>query len=42
MMNYMFSDMLDLGVIAYMDDVLIYDKTEEGHDKMVHEVLRRL
>jgi len=31
----MFSDLLDLDIIAKMDDVLIYDKT-------VHEVLRWL
>jgi len=42
MMNHVFSDLLNLDVIAYMDDVLIYDKTEEGQDKTVHEVLRRL
>jgi len=27
MMNHIFSDMLDLGVIVYMDDILIYAKT---------------
>jgi len=26
-MNHIFSDMLDLGLIAYMDDILIYVKT---------------
>jgi len=28
MMNHVFSDLLDLGLIAYMDDILIYTKTE--------------
>jgi len=28
MMNHVFSDLLDLGLIAYMDDILIYAKTE--------------
>ena len=42
MMNHVFSDMLDLGVLAYMDDILIYAKTEEEHDRRVKEVLGRL
>ena len=32
MMNHIFSDILDLGVIAYTDDILIYTKKEEEHD----------
>jgi len=35
MMNHVFSDMLDVGVIAYMDDILVYADTEEGHDRTV-------
>jgi len=42
MMNHVFSDMLDVGVIAYMDDILVYADTEEGHDRTVKEVLKRL
>jgi len=42
MMNPMFSDMLDVRVLAYMDDILVYADTEERHDNMVKEVLRRL
>jgi hypothetical protein len=42
MMNHIFRDMLDQGVIAYIDDVLIYAETEEEHDKLVKEVLKRL
>jgi len=42
MMNHVFSDLLDLGVIAYMDDILIYAKEEEEHDRLVEEVLKRL
>jgi len=34
-MNHIFSDMLDLGVIAYMDDILIYAITWAEHDKFV-------
>jgi len=42
MMNHIFSDMLDVGVLAYMDDILIYADTEKRHDNTVREVLRRL
>jgi len=42
MMNYIFSDMLDVGVLAYMDDILIYADTEELHDNTVREVLKSL
>jgi hypothetical protein len=42
MMNHIFMDMLDQGVIAYINDVLIYAETEEKHDELVKEVLKRL
>jgi len=42
MMNHVFSDMIDLGLLVYMDDFLIYTKTEEEYDQRVKEVLRRL
>jgi len=42
MMNHVFSDMLDIGVLAYMDDILIYAKTEGEHDQLAKEVLQRL
>jgi len=42
MMNHVFSDLIDLGLLAYMEDILIYAKTLEEHDQMVHEVLTRL
>jgi len=41
MMNHVLSDILDVGVLAYMD-ILIYAKTEEEHDRLVKEVLTRL
>jgi len=41
MMNHVLSNILDIGVLAYMDDILIYTKTEE-HDQLVKEVLDRL
>ena len=42
MMNHIFSDMIDLGLLANMDDILVYTRTLEEHDKTVHEVLRRI
>ncbi|KAF8826377.1 hypothetical protein HHX47_DHR5000216 [Lentinula edodes] len=40
--NDIFSDMLDVCVIVYLDDILIYSDTPEKHRKHVKEVLRRL
>ena len=42
MMNHVLSDVLDIGVLAYMDDILVYGKTKQEHDKLVKEVLKRL
>lgn len=42
MMNGILSDLIDIGVLAYMDDVLIYAATLEEHDRLVREVLKRL
>lgn len=42
MMNHLFRDMLDAGVLVYLDDLLIYATTEEEHDRIVKEVLQRL
>jgi len=42
MMNHIISDMLDMGTLAYMDDILVYTDTEEKHDETVREVLKRL
>jgi len=36
------SDLLDVGVLAYMDDILVYTKTEKEQDRLVKEVLERL
>ena len=41
-MNDVFSDMLDVCVIVYLDDILIYSDNPELHRKHVREVLRRL
>jgi len=42
MMNHVLSDILDVGVIAYMDDILVYARTEEEHDDLVKNVLEKL
>jgi len=43
MMNEILRDMIDeRRVAAFVDNVLIGTKTEEGHDKIVEEVLKRL
>jgi len=42
MMNRIFSDMLDVGVLAYIDDILVYTNTEKQHNDTAKEVLKRL
>jgi hypothetical protein len=34
--------LLDLGLIVYLDNILIYTQTEEEHDRIVTEVLKCL
>ena len=41
-MNDIFSDMLDVSVIVYLDDILIYSDNPAEHRRHVKEVLRRL
>jgi hypothetical protein len=42
MINHIFRDLLDQGLMAYIDDLLIYATTKEQHDQTVTEVLTRL
>jgi hypothetical protein len=42
MINHIFRDLLDLGLIVYLDNILIYAETEEEHDRIVTEVLKCL
>ena len=42
MMDNNFHDLLDNGVIAYLDDLLIYTKNVDKHVPLVREVLSRL
>ena len=41
-MNQIFHDILDVSVIAYIDDLLIFSNSEDEHAEHVREVLRRL
>ena len=41
-LNTIFADLLDVFVIIYLDDILIFSLNEEDHAKHVSEVLRRL
>ncbi|KAF8754612.1 hypothetical protein RHS01_05830 [Rhizoctonia solani] len=41
-MNNLFKDLLDVCVIIYLDDILIYSKDDASHTQHVHEVLRQL
>jgi hypothetical protein len=41
-MNDIFQDMLDTKVVIYLDDILIFSKNQEDHEKDVKEVLKRL
>jgi hypothetical protein len=42
LMNHIFSDILDVYCICFMDDILIFSPDEELHVKHVREVLSRL
>jgi Reverse transcriptase (RNA-dependent DNA polymerase) len=40
MMNSIMQDLIDQGVVVYIDDILIFTMTEEEHDEIVEEVLK--
>jgi hypothetical protein len=42
MIHHIFTDVLDNGAIAFIDDILIYAKDEDEHDRVVEEVLKQL
>ena len=42
MINHIFRDILNKGMIAFMDDIIIHAKTRKKHDEIVLEVLKRL
>ncbi|KAL0540965.1 hypothetical protein IC582_020991 [Cucumis melo] len=42
LMNRVFNDFLDSFVIVFIDDILIYSKTEAEHEEHLHQVLKTL
>ena len=42
MMNRVFFDLLDEGVLCYLDDLLIYSKTVNEHKKLLDKVFALL
>ena len=43
MMNKLLRDLINTGkVAAFIDDVIVGTETEEGHDKIVAEIIKRL
>ena len=42
LMNDIFRDMLDVCVIVYLDDILVYSKNDKDHELHVRQVLQRL
>ncbi|KAL0561191.1 hypothetical protein IC582_001612 [Cucumis melo] len=42
LMNRVFKDFLDSFVIVFIDDILIYSKTEAEHEEHLHQVLKTL
>ena len=42
MMNEFFRDMIDLGVVIYLDDILIYSEKQQDHVALVKRVLKHL
>jgi hypothetical protein len=42
LVNDVFKDLLDISMVVYLDDILIFSATQEQHDAHVKEVLRRL
>ena len=41
-MHQVFFDMLDENVVIYLDDILIFSRTEAEHKRILNEVFRRL
>jgi hypothetical protein len=41
-MNYIFADLIDRGVLIYIDDLLVYSETVEEHWILLEEVFKRI
>jgi len=43
MMNELLRDLINIGkVAAFIDDIIVGMEDEEGHDKLVAEIIKRL
>jgi hypothetical protein len=42
MINEIFKNMIDRGIITYIDDILIYSQTKEEHERLIKEILSHL
>lgn len=42
LMNSIFGDLIDRGVLVYIDDLLLYSVSEEEHRRLLKEVFKRL
>jgi hypothetical protein len=42
LMHKIFRDMLDRGVVIFLDDILTYSKSAEEHEQFLREVFTRL
>lgn len=41
-MNEMLGELLDVCVVVYLDDILVYSKTKEDHQKHLEAVFQKL
>ena len=41
-MNSLFADLLDRGLVCFLDDVLVYSRTLDEHVKLLETVFQRL
>ncbi len=41
-MNHVFFDLLDRGVLVYLDDILIYSRSEDEHVALLRDVFALL
>ena len=41
-MNNLFTDLLDRGIIVFLDDILVYSHTRDEHVRLLHMVFRKL
>ena len=42
LMNSVFGDLIDRGVLVYIDDILVYTRELDSHERLVREVFKRL